>query len=246
LLAPRRVEEALVERVLFALVANRVLAPCSKLAATRWIAGDVAIDGLDEVDREINEDTCYRAMDALLDVSMRALIRSACAEIRPKGVRSRRRELAAAGQLGVTADRRQRGAQLVAGVGDKPAQPRLALLPCGQRAADVVEHPVQRHAHLPDLGNWIGIGHPLDELHLAPVQRQRAHPGGRHGHPLQRSQLPAHQHRGGGPGDSQGGSGDDQLDRDEPGHRLLDAGLGQPDDHDLGARSVHGDQPVAR
>jgi len=64
LLAPRRVDEALVERVLFALVANRALAPCSKLAATRWIAGDVAIDGLAEVD----EDACYRAMDALLEV----------------------------------------------------------------------------------------------------------------------------------------------------------------------------------
>lgn len=64
LLARRRVDETLVERVLFALVANRALAPCSKLAATRWIAADVAIDGLDEVD----EDTCYRAMDALLDV----------------------------------------------------------------------------------------------------------------------------------------------------------------------------------
>jgi hypothetical protein len=64
LLARRRVDETAVERVLFALVANRALAPCSKLAATRWIAADVAIEGLDEVD----EDSCYRAMDALLDV----------------------------------------------------------------------------------------------------------------------------------------------------------------------------------
>jgi hypothetical protein len=50
--------------VLFALVANRALAPSSKLAATRWIASDVAIDGLDG----IHEDACYRAMDALLEV----------------------------------------------------------------------------------------------------------------------------------------------------------------------------------
>jgi AcrR family transcriptional regulator len=64
LLARRRVDETAVERVLLALVANRALAPCSKLAATRWIAADVAIEGLDEVD----EDSCYRAMDALLDV----------------------------------------------------------------------------------------------------------------------------------------------------------------------------------
>jgi hypothetical protein len=64
LLARRRVDEAQTERVLFALVANRALAPSSKLAAAGWIAADVAIDGLDAV----SEDACYRAMDALLDV----------------------------------------------------------------------------------------------------------------------------------------------------------------------------------
>jgi hypothetical protein len=64
LLARRRIDEVLAERVLFALVANRALAPSSKLAATGWIANDVAIDGLEAV----SEDACYRAMDALLDV----------------------------------------------------------------------------------------------------------------------------------------------------------------------------------
>jgi hypothetical protein len=53
-----------VERVLFALTANRALAASSKLAATGWIGGDVHIDGLDEVD----DDACYRAMDWLLEV----------------------------------------------------------------------------------------------------------------------------------------------------------------------------------
>lgn len=48
--------------MLFALVASRALAPSSKLAATRWIADDVYIDGLAEVDA----DSCYRAMDFLL------------------------------------------------------------------------------------------------------------------------------------------------------------------------------------
>jgi hypothetical protein len=52
------------ERVLFALVANRALAPSSKLAATRWVNEGVLVDGLAEVD----EDTCYRAMDWLLEV----------------------------------------------------------------------------------------------------------------------------------------------------------------------------------
>ncbi|MCV2491895.1 IS1634 family transposase [Geodermatophilus sp. YIM 151500] len=64
LLARRRIDEQLAERVIFALVANRALAPSSKLAATGWIAADVAIDGLDGA----GEDACYRAMDALLGV----------------------------------------------------------------------------------------------------------------------------------------------------------------------------------
>jgi Transposase DDE domain len=52
------------ERILFALVANRALAPSSKLAATAWIAHDVHIDGLDEV----VDEACYRAMDWLLEI----------------------------------------------------------------------------------------------------------------------------------------------------------------------------------
>jgi hypothetical protein len=55
------------ERILFALVANRALAPCSKLAATGWIARDVHIDGLDEV----VDEACYRAMDWLLEIEPR-------------------------------------------------------------------------------------------------------------------------------------------------------------------------------
>jgi hypothetical protein len=49
------------ERILFALVANRALAPSSKLAATDWIAGDVHINALPDV----NDESCYRAMDRL-------------------------------------------------------------------------------------------------------------------------------------------------------------------------------------
>ena len=40
-----------IERVLFALVANRALAPSSKLAAADWITHDVHIDGLPETSR---------------------------------------------------------------------------------------------------------------------------------------------------------------------------------------------------
>ncbi len=52
------------ERVLFALVANRALEPSSKLAATAWVAERVAIDGLDTLDT----DAAYRAMDWLLEI----------------------------------------------------------------------------------------------------------------------------------------------------------------------------------
>ncbi len=60
LLAGRKLD-ARVERVLFALVANRALAPSSKLAATDWIGNDAHIEGLDQ----INDEACYRAMDWL-------------------------------------------------------------------------------------------------------------------------------------------------------------------------------------
>ena len=63
LLAGRKFD-AHVERVLFALVANRAIDPSSKLAATGWVAERVAIDRLDDVDA----DACYRAMDWLLEV----------------------------------------------------------------------------------------------------------------------------------------------------------------------------------
>jgi hypothetical protein len=52
------------ERMLFALVANRALAPSSKLAAARWISEDVLVTGLDEA----SDDACYRAMDWLLEI----------------------------------------------------------------------------------------------------------------------------------------------------------------------------------
>jgi hypothetical protein len=61
-LGPRRFTTD-VERVLFAMVANRALDPCSKLACSEWAVEDVAIDGLAEID----EDHCYRAMDLLVE-----------------------------------------------------------------------------------------------------------------------------------------------------------------------------------
>lgn len=63
-LVGRRVEADRVERILFALTANRALKPSSKLAATDWIAHDVHIDGLGEV----VDEACYRAMDVLVKI----------------------------------------------------------------------------------------------------------------------------------------------------------------------------------
>ncbi|MGH8776051.1 MAG: IS1634 family transposase [Jiangellaceae bacterium] len=54
--------DAVTERVLFALVANRALAPSWKLAAAGWVNHDVHIGGLPET----TDDACYRAMDWLL------------------------------------------------------------------------------------------------------------------------------------------------------------------------------------
>jgi hypothetical protein len=63
LLKGRRLDDS-AERVLFALVANRALAPSSKLAAARWASEDVLIAGLPAT----SDDACYRAMDWLLEI----------------------------------------------------------------------------------------------------------------------------------------------------------------------------------
>ena len=63
LLKGRRRDET-AERVLFALVANRALAPSSKLAAARWVNEDALVTGLDTA----SDDACYRAMDWLLEI----------------------------------------------------------------------------------------------------------------------------------------------------------------------------------
>jgi hypothetical protein len=61
--AGRRLDGDTVERVVFALVAQRALEPGSKLAATRWVGERVAIEGL----AALSDDQAYRAMDFLLD-----------------------------------------------------------------------------------------------------------------------------------------------------------------------------------
>ncbi len=59
----RRLDGEAVERVVFALVAQRALEPGSKLAGTRWVAERVAIGGC----AGFSDDAAYAAMDFLLD-----------------------------------------------------------------------------------------------------------------------------------------------------------------------------------
>src|SRR3954471_20136313 len=70
-----------VERVLFALVANRALDPCSKLAAAEWASCDVHVPGLETMD----EDQAYRAMDLLVEADAQAKVQEAvffaCADL---------------------------------------------------------------------------------------------------------------------------------------------------------------------
>jgi hypothetical protein len=58
----RRLDGEAVERVLFALVAQRALEPGSKLAGTRWVAERVVIEGCSG----FSDDAAYAAMDFLL------------------------------------------------------------------------------------------------------------------------------------------------------------------------------------
>ncbi len=61
--AGRRLDAVEVERVIFALVAQRALEPGSKLAATGWVNQRVVIEGC----VGFTDDQAYRAMDFLLD-----------------------------------------------------------------------------------------------------------------------------------------------------------------------------------
>jgi hypothetical protein len=58
----RQLDGEAAERVIFALAAQRALEPASKLAATRWVAERVFIEGC----RGFSDDAAYRAMDFLL------------------------------------------------------------------------------------------------------------------------------------------------------------------------------------
>jgi transposase len=62
-----------IERVLFALVANRAIDPMSKLSAAEWASHDAAIPGLVGMD----DDQAYRAMDLLVAADTQARVQEA-------------------------------------------------------------------------------------------------------------------------------------------------------------------------
>jgi transposase len=62
-----------VERVLFAMVANRAIDPMSKLATAEWASNDVALPGIGSMD----EDQAYRAMDLLVAADAQAEVQEA-------------------------------------------------------------------------------------------------------------------------------------------------------------------------
>ncbi|WP_237409022.1 IS1634 family transposase [Streptomyces sp. M2CJ-2] len=62
-----------IERTIFALVANRAIAPASKLAAAEWATFDQVIPGLDA----LAEQHAYRAMDLLVDADTQGAVQEA-------------------------------------------------------------------------------------------------------------------------------------------------------------------------
>jgi transposase len=71
-LGPRRFRTD-IERVIFALVANRAIAPSSKLAAADWVTHTTAVSGLARLD----EDQAYRAMDLLVTADAQGAVSEA-------------------------------------------------------------------------------------------------------------------------------------------------------------------------
>ena len=155
---------------------------------------------------------------------------------------------APAGHLGVPADGCEGCTQLVAGVGDELAYPRLAGLPGGERGGDVAEHPVERAADLPDLGAGIGVGgrDPHGQGDLAAVQRQFGDPGGGGGDAVERAQRDADDERAEGTGDDQAGADHPGLRDEHPHDRVVHLGQRDRENQDVpvAARRPHRDRPV--
>lgn len=71
--ADRRRFTATMERVLFALVANRAVQPTSRLSVAEWVNEDVSVPGLAAMD----DDQAYRAMDLLVEADAQGRVQAA-------------------------------------------------------------------------------------------------------------------------------------------------------------------------
>src|SRR5690606_33107229 len=69
-----RKHQTSIERLIFAMVANRALNPSSKLAMEDWVRDDVYLPGV----REVNSQQLYRAMDDLLEVQSELEVQVYC------------------------------------------------------------------------------------------------------------------------------------------------------------------------
>ena len=78
-------------------------------------------------------------------------------------------------QLGVAADRRQRGAQLVRGVGQEAAQAGLAGLALLEGLLETIEHRVQSQAEAADLGGLVGGADAVGQVAGCDLARGRLH-----------------------------------------------------------------------
>ncbi|OJX97473.1 MAG: hypothetical protein BGO96_06115 [Micrococcales bacterium 73-15] len=132
------------------------------------------------------------------------------------GVGPPARAVAAQHELGVAADRGERGAQLVARVGDERAHLELGGVPRGERALDVPEHPVDRGADHADLGALVGVAgrDALGDLGRTAVQRQLGDALGGGGDAVERTKRAPHDGGRGERGEHDGERADDHLDDD--------------------------------
>jgi hypothetical protein len=149
-------------------------------------------------------------------------------------------------ELGEAADRRQRSAQLVAGVGHEAADPllrRTRLLLGGllrpEGVLDPGQHPVEGGGEPADLGPVVACGHPLGEV------AGRDRPGGALD-ARERPQAVAHQQVGRSREDRQDHQADHQFDADQPADGRLVAGQVRADDQGVAALQFAGEHPPRR
>ena len=103
--------------------------------------------------------------------------------------------LAATAQFGVPENRRQRGTQFMAGIGDELANAGFARVPKVQGFADVIEHPVEGGSDEACFGSFVGVrqGDPQGQINVAAVELKFRHMGCCCRNPGERLKRPADQ-----------------------------------------------------